>query len=172
MNSKNKTGNLHQITLIADVFATGYTNCDKFSNCIHCIENFITIYINLQNKTHYTKAIIMNQKKKLCYNHSIFKIFFLAWWLSNKKYVEALGIHNHIQITFFRCLKARQENLIIIIIFINSDKILTRNNYKKDDPNWAGWLLKDTSSFDASWLRNAPKGWNDLASFMPSSLHQ
>lgn len=96
----------------------------------------------------------------------------MAWWLFHKKYVEALGIHNHIQITFFRCLKARQENLIIIITFINIDKISTRNNNKKDDPNWAGWLLKDTSSFDASWLKNAPKGWNDLASFMPSSLHQ
>jgi len=96
----------------------------------------------------------------------------LARWLSNKKYVEALGIHNHIQITLFRCLKARQVNLIVIITFINSDKISTRNNNKKDDPNWAGCLLKDTSSFDASWLRNAPKGWNDFVIFMPSSLHQ
>ena len=79
----------------------------------------------------------MNQKKKLRYNHSIVKIFFLARWLSKKKniYLEALGIHNHIQITLFHCLKARQENLIVITTFINSDKISTRNNNKKDDPN-------------------------------------
>jgi len=113
----------------------------------------------------------MNQKKSYAII-TVYLRFHLARWLSNKKYVEALGIHNHIQITLFRCLKARQENLIVIITFINSDKISTRNNNKKDDPNWAGWLLKDTSSFDASWLRNAPKGWNNFAIFRPASLHQ
>jgi hypothetical protein len=29
-----------------------------------------------------------------------------------------------------------------------------------------------TNSFYASWMKNAPKGWNDSARFMPSSLHQ
>ena len=52
MNFKNKTGNLHQITFTANVLLTGYTNCDKFCKCIHCIENFKTIHINLQNKTY------------------------------------------------------------------------------------------------------------------------
>lgn len=77
----------------------------------------------------------MNQKKSYTIITVYLRFFFLARWLSNKKYVEALFIHNHIQITLFRCLKARQENPIVIITFINSDKISTRNNNKKDDPN-------------------------------------
>jgi hypothetical protein len=37
-----------------------YSNCDKSNKCIHSIENFIIIHINLQNKTHCTKAILIN----------------------------------------------------------------------------------------------------------------
>jgi hypothetical protein len=77
-------------------------------------------------------AILMIQKK--CY-------VVITVWLSDTKYVEALGIYSHIWITFLRCIKAGWKNLITVT-FLNSDKNKSTSTKKNDDPNWAGWLLK------------------------------